>query len=329
MTSPDSFLTAYAGRRVAVTGAGGYVGGALVAALRRASCHILRISRRDLAPLAGTADLRGDPAEPSTWTGAAGEADVVFHLAGETSVYAAAADPAASLDAAVKPVIRMAEAFARTRHRPMVVLASTVTIFGLPALLPVEEDAAPAPLTQYDSHKRMAEMQLGQAVRDGSVAGCALRLANVYGPSPQIQGAADRGILNRMVRQALAGKPLSVYGDGSQIRDYVYIGDVVEAFLAAGANPQACGGGGTYTVASGTGTTLLRAFARVAERVAATTGTTVPLTHVDWPANAAATEFRNFVAGAAGLTGSVGWKARIALDEGIDRTISAFAAEGA
>lgn len=324
---PD-FAAPYAGRPVAVTGGGGYIGGALVAALTTAGAHVLRLSRRALTPLPGVVDLQGDPAQAETWHGALLESEVVFHLAGETSVYAAAKDPAASLRAAVLPIIRMAQAFATCGKRPMVVQASTATVFGLPKTLPVSETAPTQPLTHYDTHKLMAEMQLAQAVRDSVLAGCALRLANVYGPSPHIQGAADRGILNRMVRLAAGGNALSVYGDGSYIRDYVFIDDVVAAFLAVGATPAECGTGRAFTVASGTGTSLCDAFRLVAERVGAVTGRIVELTRVEWPAGAAISEFRHFVGRFDDLANSVGWRPTVTLSEGIDRTLAAVRAEG-
>lgn len=308
-------------RSVLVTGAGGYIGSALVVALTAAGARPIRLSRRELPPLAGARDVTGDPRRAETWAGALLDAEIVFHLAGETSTYAALADPLSSVEANILPLVHLGQAFRKAGRAPVVVAASSCTLFGRPDRLPVSEDTPPRPLSHYDTHKLMAELQLAQDVREGFVRGCSLRLANVYGRGPASQGAADRGILDRMVTKAMAGEAITLYGDGSPMRDYIHLEDVVRAFMAAALSPAAWDGR-AMMVASGVGHSLARAFGLVAERVALTTGRDpVPLVSVPWPAGAHAVEFRDFIGLPERLRAASGWTASISLADGIDRAI--------
>ena len=110
----------------------------------------------------------------------------------------------------------------------------------------------------------MAEQALEMYCRMGNVQGTALRLANVYGPGPHGR-CADRGVLNTMIRRALSGKPLTVYGSGEWLRDYIFIDDVNNAFIAALENKRAVNGQ-HWIVASGESYTIHDAFHLIADR---------------------------------------------------------------
>jgi nucleoside-diphosphate-sugar epimerase len=313
---------AYRGKRVVVSGASGYLAAAVLARLHDAAASVVRISRASLAAWTGKAgcvDLIGDPRDAVLWREAVSGADAVFHLAAQTSVYTAAQDPDADFAANVEPMRRLLEACRPLERRPFVVFAGSVTQCGLPARVPVDESFPDEPVTMYDLHKLLAENALEGYCRQGLARGATLRLPNIYGPGPK-SGSADRGVLNAMVLRALRGEPLTIYGAGDALRDYLYIDDAAEAFLAAGTGRSGVDGR-HFVLGSGRGTTLAEAFRLVAERVAAKTGRRVDVSSVPEPAGMSAIEKRRFVADFSAFAGVAGWAPRVALAEGLDRLV--------
>lgn len=320
-------LNWFSGKRVLVTGGGGFIAASIIGLLCGVDCQIMRMLRRPAAawPHSGRArveDLVGDVRDPSLWRSLPEGIDVVFHLAAQTSTYEANRDPSSDLDSNVRPMLLMLQAFQERGVAPIVICASTVTICGLPQKLPVDEAHPDVPITVYDLHKQMAENYLKYYVRIGAVRGAALRLANVYGPGPR-SSRADRGILNQMVGRALRGEALTVYGRGEQLRDYVHVEDVASAFLAAAVHIDALNGG-HYIIGRGEGHSIGQALQLVAERVAVRTEALVPVTSVEPPAGLSPIEARNFVADTRRFAEATGWRARYALAPGIDTIVESL-----
>jgi nucleoside-diphosphate-sugar epimerase len=165
----------------------------------------------------------------------------------------------------------------------------------------------------------MAEQYLRWYSEQGIVRGVALRLANIYGPGPR-SSRDDRGILNLMIRRALTGEPLTVYGTGEQLRDYLYIEDAARAFLAAAAHSETLSGR-HFVIGSGVGHAISDALEIVASRAEARTGKPVEVRRVPPPDTLSPIERRNFVADSRRFTSATGWQPRYSLSEGIDRTM--------
>jgi len=317
----------WTGRKILITGGAGYLASNLVRRLGDAACHIVRLDREGAAfpsspGKARIEDVAGDIRDRSLWERLLDGTDAVFHFAAQTSVYVADESPSADLEINVAPMVALLETCSRRGYRPAVLFAGTATECGMTTRLPVDETQPDRPITIYDLHKLMAENYLKYFVARGALHGAVLRLANVYGPGPK-SSSAERGVLNMMVRKALRGDALTVYGEGNHLRDYVYVEDVAAAFCAARAAIERISGL-HFVIGSGRGHTIAEAIAMVAERVARTTGRRVPMTHTALTGAQSPIETRDFVADATRFTRATGWRARVSLEEGIDRTIDYF-----
>lgn len=315
------------GKTVVVTGASGYIGSVLVDALVKHSCKVIRVSRVDLVPLGDTKTIEADVRNADTWAKIVAQADIIYHLAGNTSVYEAAKNPAESLNSTLLPLNHLIKAAQERQCKPRVVFASTATVYGLTSKLPVAESIEPKPITVYDLHKLFAEQQIALATQQGVLESVSLRLSNVYGPSTSVSSADDRGILNKVTAMALQGKDLMVYGDGNYLRDYVYITDVINALLFAGITPGLKGQ--VYNVASGVGTTVKKAFELVASQAAIITGIPLKVNYAAWPTGVASIEFREFAADISKYIAATDWNPVINLNEGIALLIAEFIKRGA
>jgi nucleoside-diphosphate-sugar epimerase len=303
-------------KAIAVTGAGGYVGSALVEKLVKENLKIIRVSRRKLSPISGMVeDITGEIQHFDTWTDLVQRADIIFHLAGNTSVYEAEHDMLSSSASTVLPVTHLINAARAQGRKPRVIFASTATVYGLAPPEPTKETVEVRPITTYDVHKWLAEKQLMLSARRGDLDCICLRLANVYGPSSSVSSAADRGILNKMVSLALQRKDLTVYGGGSCRRDYVYITDVINAFIAAALRVDVSGQ--VFNVGTGRGTTIFEAFQKIVQTVETVSKVKVQLKSAPWPADVHPIELRNFVCDTSLISQTLNWTPTVSLESGI------------
>jgi UDP-glucose 4-epimerase len=186
------------------------------------------------------------------------EPEVIFHLAAQIDVRRSVSDPVADAEVNVLGTINVLESARAVGAR--VVLASTGgAIYGMTAPIPSSEQVAPRPQAPYGTAKFCAEQYLELYNRLHGTRHSALRLGNVYGPRQDPAGEA--GVVAIFCGLAVRGLRPTIFGDGTQTRDYVYVGDVVEAFLLAAASEQA----GTWNIGTGTETSVLRLAELVGE----------------------------------------------------------------
>jgi nucleoside-diphosphate-sugar epimerase len=241
--------------------------------------------------------------------------DAVFHLAAQTSTYRAKNDPIADLEVNVNGLLNLLEYFRHQKQSPFVVIAGTATEVGITESLPIHEGLPDNPITFYDISKLTAERYLLQYVREGWIGGCCLRFANVYGRHKGTQ-QADRGILDKVFALATTGQKITIFGDGSYLRDYIFIDDVVSA-LELAPDFQSETNGRVFNIGTGVGTSLRMAFESVGALANSITGMTVEYQSVAAPAALSAIEFRNAVIDSSAYRNATGWLPKFDLASGL------------
>ncbi len=323
-------LQFFQGKTILITGGSGYIAYSLCSLLGETDCFVRILSRhpekfRQAGGKASYSLIRDDISDPDVWKDCLQGVDIIFHLASQTSVYVANEDPLKDLEFNFMPMVRILETCRKENLHPIIIMAGTATEMGLVDRIPVGDDVPAKPVTAYCLHKLCAGEYLLHYTRLGYVKGCVLRLANVYGPGPK-SGSADRGILNLMVKRALEGKELNIYGSGLYLRDYIHVTDVAKAFLIAAKRIERTNGG-RYLIGTGIGHTLVDAVEKVVKWTHEKTGETINMRHVSPPEGLSPIESRNFIADCHGFVQASGWAAKIDLDTGIKSLINYYDSE--
>jgi len=316
---------------VTITGANGYIGSALIKQLEGFSLNkIIRISRKKLTPNINTEDWVLDLNEQKSWIKIVRHSDIIIHLAGDTSILSAENNPADSLISSVLPIIHLVGAAKELSCKPRVIFASSVTIYGLNEDFPIEESHISNPITSYDLHKFFAEQQFKIASNNNLIDGISLRLANVYGPSLNESRAKDRGVLSKVTKMSFENKNPQVYGNGSYIRDYIYIDDVVSAFLYASIieyDEIRRTSEITFNVASGVGVSVKDVFSLISSEVNKITGNKLQVKNAPWPKGVNEIEKRNFIGSAERLKLLSGWTPSVSLEDGVCSLVHHYSKE--
>jgi UDP-glucose 4-epimerase len=175
-----------------------------------------------------------------------GRVERIVHLAAQVSVVHSVGNPLVDMQVNYGGTLHVLE-YARATGVAKVVFASSAAVYGDASELPVGEDAPTQPVSPYGIDKLASELALDYYASVHGVPTTALRFFNVYGPR-QDPSSPYSGVISIFADRARAGRPLTIFGDGGQTRDFVYVGDVVRAITAA------LGDGGSRVVANvGTG----------------------------------------------------------------------------
>jgi UDP-glucose 4-epimerase len=252
--------------RALVTGGAGFIGSNLVDALLDRGDEVtvvddLSTGRRanlDSALARGArlaeVDIREGERVASAFS--AERPDIVFHLAAQIDVRKSIEDPAWDASINIGGTINVLEAARRVGVKRVVNTSTGGAIYGVADVVPTPESAQPRPMAAYGQSKFCAETYCGWSERLYGLSAVTLRYGNVYGPRQDPHGEA--GVVAIFCGALLAGEQPTVFGDGRQTRDYVYVGDVVAANLAAAAHPEAHG---AYNVGTGAESSVLEVIA--------------------------------------------------------------------
>jgi UDP-glucose 4-epimerase len=299
--------------RVLVTGGAGFIGSHLVDALLARGSEVALLDHLRRTPRQWVtdalhrgarlhvADVRDLDALRTAF--AAVRPDVVMHLAAQVDVRRSVADAAFDAQVNVAGTVAMLEA-ARAVDVPRILFASTAAVYGNPEHLPTAETEPIAPLSPYGTAKAAAEWYLQQYARLHGLSTLSLRMANVYGPRQDPRGEA--GVIAIFAGASAEGRSVAVYGDGRQTRDYVFVSDVVDAWISA-ADSDATG---ALNISSGVEVSVLDLVEKVG------------LQHQLAPARPGETSRSCLDPSAAQRL--LGWRARVPLAEGLRRTLGAL-----
>jgi UDP-glucose 4-epimerase len=244
------------------------------------------------------------------------EHELIFHIAGQTSHIDSLKDPFLDLDINCRGTLILLEAVRKFNPKAKIIYAGTRAQYGKILKSPVEEQDYMQPVDIYGVNKHAGEGYLW-IYRDVHGLECvSLRINNTYGPRHQMK-QANYGILNWFIRLALDSKPITIYGDGSQLRDYNFVDDVTQAFLLAGAIPET--GGQAFNLGSGNPIP----FYKMAEEIVAIVGKG-ELQKVPWPEERKKIEVGSYVADYSRFSRTTGWQPEITLKDGIARTVTYY-----
>jgi UDP-N-acetylglucosamine/UDP-N-acetyl-alpha-D-glucosaminouronate 4-epimerase len=301
---------------ILVTGGAGFIGSHLCDALvaRGETVRVLDDlstgSEANLAQSRGSIELvRCSIVDPAAVARAVARAEVVFHLAAIPSVPRSFEEPELCHAVNATGTLNVALAAARAKVRRLV-FASSCAIYGDAGRQAIAEKRAPSPKSPYAAQKLLGEHYLTLYGEAFGLATVALRFFNVYGPR-QDPRSPYSGVISIFCERALRGEQVTIHGDGRQTRDFVEVGDVVQALLLAADAQGACG---IFNVGSGSSHTLLDLHREIARL----TGSTAASRH--GPARPG--DVRHSAAAIGKARATLGYEPRVALDAGLSRTLS-------
>ncbi|MFH1597155.1 MAG: NAD-dependent epimerase/dehydratase family protein [Pseudomonadota bacterium] len=306
-------------RRILITGGAGFIGSHLADRLVAAGHEVavvdnLSTGRREYVPARAQFfpyDIKSREAHGLIchW-----RPQVMAHLAAQMSVQASVSDPVADAQDNILGSLNLLQAAALAGVKKIIFASTGGAIYGDEAPLPGREEYLPQPECPYGVAKLAVEHYLHFYHRQYGIVPIALRYANVYGPRQNGQGEA--GVVAIFIEKFLAGAQPVINGDGLQTRDFVYVGDVVEANVLALDHPTA----GIFNIGTGQETDILTIYLMLQEDAGS------PLGPVHGPPKPG--EQRRSVLDSARAWEQLGWRPQVGLADGLARTVAAFREAG-
>jgi UDP-glucose 4-epimerase len=318
----------YRDRPVLVTGGLGFIGSNLARQLVALGARVLIVDSLipdyggNLFNISGIEDRVRvnivDIRQQSTMNDLVCGHDVIFNLAGQVSHIDSMQDPSTDLDINCRGQLCVLEACRRNNTSVKVVFAGTRQIYGRADTLPVTEDHLVRPTDVNGINKAAGEYYHLVYNNVFGIRACSLRLTNVYGPRQLIKHSRQ-GFAGWFIRLALENREIQIFGDGTQVRDFVYVDDAVDAFLRAGAddvsNGEVFNVGGREPITHGD---LVELMIRLAG--------SGRFRCVAWPPDKKAIDIGDFYADSSKIRSTLGWQPVTPLAEGLRRTFEFYRA---
>lgn len=245
--------------------------------------------------------------------------DYLFNLAGQTSHLDSMNDPFTDLDINAKAQLSILEACRKNNPNIRIVFASTRQIYGKPQYLPVDEKHPLNPVDVNGINKIAGEQYHLLYNQAHGIRSSVLRLTNTYGPRMRIKDARQT-FLGIWIRNLLEGKPIHVYGDGQQRRDYNYVDDLLDALILASTENKAIGK--VFNLGAPDPMSLKETAEIMCSEIGVASWNLVP-----FPEDRKAIDVGDFICDYCSFSSAFGWEPKIKFEEGIKRSLEYFQSE--
>lgn len=321
----------YRNSKALVTGGLGFIGSNLALSLAAAGAEVTVVDSSVPGCGANPRNLHGAVAPVRVIAADIGDAadfaaeirssDVIFNLAGEVSHLGSMRNPGRDLDLNAIAQLRFLEECARHRPGVRVVYASTRQIYGAPRYQPVDEDHPIQPLDFNGIHKYAAGAYHHVFTAAGKLDAVVLCLSNVYGPRMALN-VATQGFLGGFIRKSLLGQPITIFGDGKQLRDPIYVDDAVDAFLRAGVARE------PISRVWNLGGPQPLALSAIANEIATAAGSPPPVP-APFPDELKRIDIGSYYSDTRRVRHDLGWSAAVEFNRGVRRTFDYYKQERA
>jgi UDP-glucose 4-epimerase len=243
--------------------------------------------------------------------------DYIFHLAGQVSHLLSFDNPYKDIDYNITGTLILLEACRNFNQDAKIIYTGTRGQYGKAVILPVNEQAPTNPTGVYELTNLTAEKLFSIYYQNYGIKSILTRITNVYGPRAQMK-SNKYGVANWLIRQCLDNQPITVFGDGSIKRDFIYIDDVIDALCALPLNRNA------YGEIFNIGHTEISDFNNLAKLIVAVSGKG-KIVYTDFTPERAAQEPGDFYSDISKIKQYTGWKPKVKLTEGLKQTIAYYA----
>lgn len=320
MFAPDT--SRCAGRRCLVTGGLGFIGSNLAVALAAAGADVTVVDgcvprhgggRHNLVGSEGIAVIEADLADTEAYVAAAAEAEFVFNLAGQVSHVDSMTDPLGDLHVNTTGHVALLELLRHHNPQVPIVYASTRQIYGRVQYRPVDEEHPVHPVDVNGIDKYAGEQFHTLYAQVHGMRASALRLTNIYGPRLRLLGD-HHGFIANFIRKALQGDSITLFGDGSQERDVLFVRDAINAFVLAATTEDAVGE--VFNIGHPDSLPLRRIAEVIVEQVGSGSVVLEP-----WPEDRKKIDIGSYSTDCSKAKRILGWEAETDLEDGMSETI--------